>query len=140
MNARHFSYAIRRCVLKNYSVRCDFIVALQDEQIAGDEVEVVAGNNWVGFCRMNGCNSVKHSALSVVENGVPGASVDETDRVCDSSNGNDVYHVVQSVIGINNSSSSAVRSCEDQPLASYSVYLDYGVLSLVFLPVGKHLY
>jgi hypothetical protein len=42
-----------------YSVRCDFIVALQDEQMAGDEVEVVAGNNWVRFCHMNGRNSVK---------------------------------------------------------------------------------
>lgn len=35
-----------------YSVHCNFIVVLQNEQIVGGEVEVVAGNNWVGFCRV----------------------------------------------------------------------------------------
>jgi hypothetical protein len=35
-----------------YSVHCDFIVVLQNERLGGDNVEVVAGNNWVGFCRV----------------------------------------------------------------------------------------
>jgi hypothetical protein len=31
----------------SYSVHCDFVVAVQYQKLAGDEVEVVAGNNWI---------------------------------------------------------------------------------------------
>ncbi|KAJ8582084.1 hypothetical protein M405DRAFT_885441 [Rhizopogon salebrosus TDB-379] len=55
-----------------------FEVVLQNDQIVGGEVEVVAGNNWVGFCRVM-LSDLR--SVCLVEIGVPGASVDETDRI-----------------------------------------------------------
>jgi hypothetical protein len=35
-----------------YTVHCDFDVVVQDQRLGGDEVEVVAGNNWIQLCRL----------------------------------------------------------------------------------------
>jgi hypothetical protein len=58
---------------------------------------------------------------------VPRASTNETDPVSHSSGGNHGYQAVQSVIGINNSSSSAVDLCENEP--NLTAIFSVGILS-----------
>ncbi|KAJ8586655.1 hypothetical protein M405DRAFT_345012 [Rhizopogon salebrosus TDB-379] len=40
-----------------YTVHCDFDVVAQDQRLADDEVEVVAGNNWIQLCRLMSSDS-----------------------------------------------------------------------------------
>ena len=40
-----------------YTVHCDFDVVVQDQRLGGDEVEVVAGNNWIQLCRLMSSDS-----------------------------------------------------------------------------------